>query len=432
MSLLLFRSRINACTKVLPPTNRSMRVLTRIIDFKNDKTLPIRSLSTSLHWQKPVLTSSKATPLLQTSKYFFSSKNGQKKTGNNDDSSENANQEYFRIEPEDPFGLLLNDESDSLESILPPELHRDAVTGRVLSSTDSSKTSGVSRVSDREKRILNMDSMEHDVQLMDSVQKHWTSKGTDEETGLPKELNDLGERIRESDMATNVLGRSPKAQTTKEVLDDGSEFISSDDTGFSQPLTMDEFQTFQKFMKTKHKVEVGVDDLPVTTQVKTDGRYLKHDSSNDNDPDNVDLSLKWLTARAQRQMDESLDDNPYSDLMPGDLSPSPVVNRKRAKLIPHNQLYFNNLALLQHFISPTGQIMNRTQTRLGARDQRRVARLIKRGRALGVLPYVGQFKVENHGWLHSKDIHKERQWERALRQRGLVVQKSATSTNKVE
>jgi small subunit ribosomal protein S18 len=112
--------------------------------------------------------------------------------------------------------------------------------------------------------------------------------------------------------------------------------------------------------------------------------------------------------------------------MPDDLSPSRVVNRKRAKQIPVKLLHHNNVGLLRYFISETGQIRNRVQTRLGARDQRRIARLIKRARSLGLVPYLGQFKVEDHGWVHAPDIHKERKWEKNLAERGLRIQERKT------
>jgi small subunit ribosomal protein S18 len=80
------------------------------------------------------------------------------------------------------------------------------------------------------------------------------------------------------------------------------------------------------------------------------------------------------------------------------------------------------VALLRHFVTPTGQIRNRVQTRLGARDQRRVARLIRRARCLGLIPYQGQFKVERHGWVHAPDIREDRPWEKELKRRGLEIQ----------
>jgi len=113
--------------------------------------------------------------------------------------------------------------------------------------------------------------------------------------------------------------------------------------------------------------------------------------------------------------------------MPDDLSPSRVVNRRRAKQIPMKLLHHNNVGLLKHYISETGQIRNRVQTRLGARDQRRIARLVKRARSLGLIPYLGQFKVEDHGWVHAPDIHKERKWEQRLAERGLQIQRKTKS-----
>ncbi|ACI65625.1 predicted protein, partial [Phaeodactylum tricornutum CCAP 1055/1] len=50
-------------------------------------------------------------------------------------------------------------------------------------------------------------------------------------------------------------------------------------------------------------------------------------------------------------------------------------------------LHHNNIPLLKSFLTPTGQIRNRVQTRLGARDQRRVTKLIKRARCLGLMPF---------------------------------------------
>ncbi|OEU10576.1 hypothetical protein FRACYDRAFT_145650, partial [Fragilariopsis cylindrus CCMP1102] len=49
-------------------------------------------------------------------------------------------------------------------------------------------------------------------------------------------------------------------------------------------------------------------------------------------------------------------------------------------------LHHNNLALLRRYITPSGQIMNRVQSRLGAKDQRKISKLIKRARHLGLIP----------------------------------------------
>ena len=68
--------------------------------------------------------------------------------------------------------------------------------------------------------------------------------------------------------------------------------------------------------------------------------------------------------------------------------------------------------------------MNRVQSRLGAKDQRKVSKLIKRARHLGLIPVLGQWKVEDHGNVKEKDILEEREWEQELIERGLVERKS--------
>jgi hypothetical protein len=69
------------------------------------------------------------------------------------------------------------------------------------------------------------------------------------------------------------------------------------------------------------------------------------------------------------------------------------------------------------------------QTRLGAREQRKVAKLIKRARSIGLMPYVGQQKAETHGWLHEEDIHADRDWETEMNRRGLVVKRTKAESD---
>jgi Ribosomal protein S18 len=66
-------------------------------------------------------------------------------------------------------------------------------------------------------------------------------------------------------------------------------------------------------------------------------------------------------------------------------------------------------------------IRPRVQTRLGARDQRKIAKMVKRSRALGLIPNVGQFKVERTGWMHDPDINSKRPWEVELEKAGLKL-----------
>jgi small subunit ribosomal protein S18 len=292
---------------------------------------------------------------------------------------------------DDPFGVNFDDSNNKLGPDLPPKLVRDTTTGRLTGDVEA-------EVTEEERRLLDSP-LEQDRILQSRVQEHWKDK-----------VHEMGERVRESDMGTNVLGRSVKAQMQKEVLEDGST-IGRDDSGFSIPLTRQEFKTFSKFTKDELGLKVSKEDIPV---LENDGE--------ENDPD----ALKWLSSGAQRQMDDLLDDDPYSDLMPGDLSPSRLVNRKQAKPIPTEVLHHNNIDLLQRYLTPTGQIRNRVQTRLGARDQRRVAKLVKRARCLGLIPFQGQFKAERHGWIHADDIQENRAWENDLIKRGLVIKKDTS------
>jgi ribosomal protein S18 len=258
--------------------------------------------------------------------------------------------------------------------------------------------------------------LERERHLIQRIDEHWNESGTDP-SGFPTALNKFAERVRRTEMGLNTLGRSVSAQKAEDQLEDGTG-IGRDESGFSNKLTPGEFASFQAYMMKKHKVEVTEDELPVLGNI--DEAYEEDD---ENDPDNLDLSMKWLSSRARRQMDDVLNDNPYSDLMPGDLSPTRLVNRKRAKWIPARLLHHNNIPLLRTFITETGQIQNRVQTRLGARDQRIISRLIKRARCLGLIPVAGQFKAEQHGWVHAKDIHDERPWEKELVRRGLVIKR---------
>jgi len=315
---------------------------------------------------------------------------------------------------EDPFGLNFDDGSDGLGPTLPPSYKRDKTTGAFTGEIEN-------ELSDADKELLKADDVQLDRKLTDSFEKHWEKEGLDE-SGSPKELNQLGKRVRESEMALNVLGRSVRAQASAEELDDGSE-LGRDKKGFTQQLTKQEYSNFAEFMKKKHGIEVSDDDLPV--QENKSSRTKRMDAIAEEDPDHRALSLKWLTARAQRQLDDAVDDNPYSDLMPGDLSPNRLVSRKRAKPIPREVLHHNNVELLRHFVSPTGLIRNRSQTRLGARDQRKVAKAIKRARNLGLVPYAGQYKSENHGWKHAPDFREVKEWEHEMVERGLVIKKKA-------
>ena len=358
--------------------------------------------------EKPIKAVALINSAQSTTVRFFSdsdSKEGKSAEKNKDAKKHNA----------DPFGVHFEDGAEGLgpEADLPPIYKRDSATGRLTGEIKEELTG-------EEKRILNSDPIERERLMLHHLEQHWEQSSGEAPTNVT-ELNKLGDRVRHSDIGLNVLGRSVQAQIEKD--EEGLDDTTRDETGFSKHLTPSEFESFSAFMDKKYKAEVGEDDIPVSG-FKTPS-YSDDESIN---PDNAELSLKWLTARAQREVDDSIEDNPYSDLVPGDLNPSRLINRKRAKQIPVKLLHHNNIPLLSHYLTPTGQIRNRVQTRLGARDQRRIGKLIKRARSLGLIPYIGQLKVETHGWVHEIDIKEDRAWERELKRRGLVVNRNKKNT----
>lgn len=50
-----------------------------------------------------------------------------------------------------------------------------------------------------------------------------------------------------------------------------------------------------------------------------------------------------------------------------------------------------NPALLSRFVTNMGKIMNRAQTRLTWKNQRKVGKAIRRARAMGVMPYFADW-----------------------------------------
>jgi ribosomal protein S18 len=310
---------------------------------------------------------------------------------------------------DDPFGLSFEagSEPGKLGSTLPPKYKRDPVTAKFTGEKEKEFTA-------EEKKLLKMDPVEEQEYLLQKVYDDWDLSSKTPESGMPTKLSELAKRIREDNMGLNTLGRSVEAQSMKPQLEDGEDGYI-DKAGFSKPLSPSEFNVFKKHMKEEYDMEIDEADIPV----EPTGRGSVLDGYADNDY----LNKKWLSSRAVRFMDDSKDDDPFSDLLPSDFSPSKLVSRRQAKKIPRELLHHNNLALLRRYITPTGQIMSRVQSRLGAKDQRKVATLIKRARALGLLPTAGQFVIESHGSIHETDIGQNRDWEDELERRGLVLRK---------
>lgn len=53
-----------------------------------------------------------------------------------------------------------------------------------------------------------------------------------------------------------------------------------------------------------------------------------------------------------------------------------------------NQIDYKNSTLLQRFVSEQGKILSRRITGVGAKEQRKIAKAIKRARLMGMLQFV--------------------------------------------
>lgn len=307
----------------------------------------------------------------------------------------------------DPFGVNYDDGSHPAKigppSGFPPKYKRDPATGKFTGDVEVEAT-------EDDMKVLKLTRAQREQLLKDRFVEHWNSSEKDA-TGDPKHLSEAAQRIRDEYMALNPFGRNVEAlEKLQQSNDRNNEEGFQDETGLSVPLTKAEFRSFQAYLNKEHKATADEDDILVDTSR----------GGGDREMDDIDWDLKWLTAGAQRVMQDPPANDPIFDMMPSDMSPTNKVNRKQAKPIPKAMLSHLNISFLRRYITPAGQIMNRALTRLGAKDQRKVAKLIKRARHLGLIPHYGRWKVEDHGDIHEKDILQERDWEMELIRRGLV------------
>lgn len=318
---------------------------------------------------------------------------------------------------DDPFGVNFDDGSDKLGPDTPPLYKRDSVTGKFTGEQEVELTP-------QERQLLQMDPVQEEEYLVQKLASELDLDDENEEEDS-RRRNAFSERVRRDNMGVNTIGRSVQAQSLKGILEDG-ESAYKDPSGFSKPLSPSEFEVFKAHVKKEYKADVDPDDIPVESVAGSTHHRLEDGGDDDDFFDDVfdseELSSEWMSSKAVRFMDDMKDDDPFAELLPADLSPSKLVNRRNVKPIPRQLLHHNNLSLLRRYITPTGQVMNRVHSRLGAKDQRRIAKLIKRARALGLIPHAGQFVVESHGSIHEQDIHEDREWEKELARRGLVIQ----------
>lgn len=360
-------------------------------------------------------------------------------TNNNGDGSAKPPSPSSSSSGEDDKNFFLNDE-DSLPT--PPSYVRDAVTGKWTDKTQA-------ELSLEDRKLLKLDEVGKTEELMSRLEKQWgdaaaaansennsNDNSDDDDDGfgtLHAEQRRVAHRIQEEKLALGAIGRDPSLANTKS--DEGGD---NKKEGEDKPLSSREFQTLKNYASKEHNINpkefarlnANDPDLLPHNNVSSGRAEGNSDSKQFYD---ADLDLAHLNPKLNKLAfsDDNVDHyDPFADLLPSDFNPTRKVNRKHAKLLPKELLHHNNLSLLRRYTTPGGKIMNRVQSRLGAKDQRKIAKLVKRARHLGLIPHIGQWKFEDHGNLHERGLSDaeadnvgggegKRDWEVDLEKRGL-------------
>jgi small subunit ribosomal protein S18 len=435
---------------------------------------------------------------------FFSStttggggSSGSNSNGENDDEkqSKSSNDDTATTtDGEDTDILILGQEE--LEAPIPPSYIRDAITGKWTSNTHA-------ELSKKDKRILNLNDDARSELVMDRLSQRWTTAAASAAATTKKEeendndnfwnnngstddgfgtLNTehvrIAQRIQEQKLALMSIGRNPssmmnnntattthdnnnnnKGKKNSSHSNNNSHNEEKDDN--EKELTSREYQALKTYAKLEYNIDnkdfvrimndggggdttATTDDEPlIPHQVLSSGR---DHNGNEGGTFDADLDLAYLNPRLHRRAfgrtDASSGDDPFADLLPHDLNPTRKVNRRLAHTLPKRLLHHNNLSLLRRYTTPGGKIMNRVQSRLGAKDQRKIAKLVKRARHMGLIPHIGQWKYEDHGdvqelkvnfgipWQHKHTSNNDdddddnnaimkKDWEIELEERGL-------------
>jgi ribosomal protein S18 len=364
--------------------------------------------------------------------------------------------------------------SASSAAQLPPSYIRDAVTGKWTNKTHA-------ELSMKDKQLLNLDDESKSEEVMRRLEQRWKEAASSVVVGeggggaaagdavddglgsLNSEHERLAHRIQEMQLALGPIGRDPAYYSSS-----SSSTTTSATDNQQLPLTPREYQALKTYAQIEYNIDprdfvklvsngntsnssssssgnnsnedAGLDDLIPHNTISSgpDHTLLTQTNKQYFDPD---LDLAYLNPRLHRRAykgEGGYEDNvndPLADILPSDLNPTRKVNRRHAQLIPKRLLHHNNLSLLRRYTTPGGKIMNRVQSRLGAKDQRKIAKLVKRARHLGLIPHLGQWKLEDHGYLYERGVadvvskkSKEeggdnettkKEWEVELEQRGL-------------
>lgn len=344
---------------------------------------------------------------------------------------------------EDDRSFFLKDE----ESLPPPPSYvRDAVTGKW---TDETRPT----LSSKDRRLLNLDAEGRSDEAMARLEERWRraaekaaerGEGEGGEMGgggpgpgmaLHDEHERVARRIAEERLALGTVGREP-SDRVKERGDGEVDGADAGEPEAEAPLTPREHQALKAYAAREH----GISPKKFARLAEDDPDLIPHNSVSSGgdgaaDPKkffDADLDLAYLQPRMHRRaFADRGGDDPFADLLPSDLNPARKVNRRLAKPIPPRLLHHNNLSLLRRYTTPGGKIMNRVQSRLGAKDQRKIAKLVKRARHLGLIPHLGQWKFEDHGDVREAGLAEadaatvgeaaegKRDWEAELERRGL-------------
>ena len=389
----------------------------------------------------------------------FSSDNND---NNNNDDNNSTNNSSNEEEEEDDQSFFLNNDEENLPQ--PPSYIRDTITGKWTSET-------LAELSREERKLINLDEDSQNEELLNRLEDRWKAASYSADDGV-KETGDvdnsdlifgklnseherIAHRIQDEKLAMGVIGRNPadsvKIKKTDDEDTDASSSSADDSKSTDKPLTPREYQALKTYAQKEYNVHPKDFDKSVSSSDNSDESLIPINNissgsgegmsslSSDKQFFDADLDLAYLNPKMNKRAfkDETFGDNnsddPFADLLPSDLNPARKVNRQNAKLIPKRLLHHNNLSLLRRYTTPGGKIMNRVQSRLGAKDQRKIAKLVKRARHMGFIPHLGQWKYEDHGNLYDGDSSRndndtedddgdeegKRDWEVELEKRGL-------------
>jgi ribosomal protein S18 len=330
----------------------------------------------------------------------------------------------------DPFGLDYEDGPDGLgpEDKFPPRYVRDLSTGSMTGEMVKELTTRDKELLEMNKHGANMNDGQRLAELEKQVQDTLSQKESQDK--LAKHvLSD--EVIKSKEVRAHHPQRHQWEALQKKYLRalEQKEKVTERDFQKSHNRTMtDEEKKYHSLLDTHELHDSALDQKDETTSNNNVVRIPDEWAHPDQNPSNpwAAENLAWVAQDVNEGVQESgAGTGEHLEFMPPELiqGPNTKLNRRQATLLPTHLRHHNNLALLRKYMTPGGQIMPRSQTRLGAKDQRKVATLIKRARSMGLIPTIGQWKVHDHGNLLLTDAeldNSKTEWETVFEKAGLI------------